>query len=186
ENVIASAVENAGIVAGEGEWRVPVEAIGRRAIEPGGANGEALAGANIATLNGAVLRLGIDDIRIVPINPADKPIAAADRDPVLVHRPRAIERNRRPAPRAVVLQSAGDVIRLLRTDGHVIKLPDGDGVELIPVGGAIVGGVKAAIAAHQHVARIALVDPHRVLIGVNAFAGIGTESFAALGGFVEV
>ena len=75
---------------------------------------------------------------------------------------------------------------MVGTDGDVIELADGDGVEVVPVGGAVVRGVEAAVAADEHVAGVAGVDPKRVLIGVNTLAGVGAERFAAVGGFEEI
>src|SRR5947208_2904605 len=80
------------------------------------ADGGALAGANVAAHDRAVLAFGIDQVGIVGIDAADEAVATADTHPVLVDRAAAVEAEGRPAPRAVVLQTAGDVIRLLRAD----------------------------------------------------------------------
>src|SRR5262249_21533963 len=114
--------------------------------------------------------------------------AAADADPVLVERPGPVARHARPAPAAVVLQPAVDVVVPPRIDVDVIKLPNCHLVKVVPVGHAVVGDVVAAVAADEHVAAGLRVDPQRVLVGVDAAAAVGAgiaERPAAVGGAVD-
>src|SRR3989442_197900 len=76
------------------------------------------------------------------------------------------------APTAVVLKAAVGPVWLARVEGHVVKLADRRGVEIIPGGGAVIGDVEAAIAAHDHVPAVARVDPQSVLVRVDAVAAV--------------
>src|SRR5260370_18852716 len=64
----------------------------------------------------------------------------------------------------------------------MIKLADRHLVEKIPVLHAIVGHVKTAVAADDHVPAVARVDPQGVLIIVDAPAAIRDEGLAAVRG----
>jgi len=59
----------------------------------------------------AVLKLPVDGVRVIRIDTAHKAVAAADRDPIAVHRARAAQAAAWSAPTAVVLQTAVDVVR---------------------------------------------------------------------------
>ena len=59
----------------------------------------------------AMLALGIDQVRIVGIDPADEAVAAAEEQPVVVDRAGAAQRLGRASPAAVVLQAAVDAVQ---------------------------------------------------------------------------
>src|SRR5205823_1383279 len=61
------------------------------------------------------------------------------------------ERAIRPAPTAIVLKAAVNVVRLLVVNGDVVELPDRNVIKVIPVRGAIVANVETAITADDHV-----------------------------------
>src|SRR5207253_3019814 len=97
EDVLRADVHDARVVAGEDERRVPVEAeflvllYGLRADEA------ALAGAHIASADGPALAFGINEVRVGGIDAAHEAVAAADEQPVLVHRAAAAQHVRRAA-----------------------------------------------------------------------------------------
>src|SRR5262249_28021358 len=116
----------------------------------------------------AVLAFEIHDVGVARIDAADKAVAAGDGDPIFVDRAGAGQRLTRPAPRAVVLHAAVDAVRLLGIDGDMIELTDSDGIEVVPMIGAIIGGVEAAVAADNLMPAVARVDPPGVMIGMDA------------------
>src|SRR5262245_7638070 len=97
----------------------------------------------------SILALGIDEIGVACINATLEAVAAADGEPVFVDDAAAFA-DRRPAPRAIVLQATKDPVRFLRTDCDVIELPQGRGIDVVPVAASIVADIKAAIAADKH------------------------------------
>src|SRR5262245_11132251 len=113
--MVAGAVEDARVVARKDERCVPVKAITRLAAWRLRAHPDYFAGAQVAAHDRSVLALGVDDVGVVRINAADETIAAADQDPVLVEDP-VRQRATRPTPRAIVLQSAVDAVRLPRVN----------------------------------------------------------------------
>src|SRR5262245_13452077 len=127
----------------------------------------------------AVLAYGTDEIRVARIDAADEAVAAADGEPIFVD-DAAVFADRWAAPRAVVLQPAEDPVRLLESDGHVIELAQGCGVDVVPVAAAVVAGIKAAIAADEHVASVAGINPEGVAVGVRAAAEVVGERQPAI------
>src|SRR5207302_1158407 len=133
----------------------------------------------------AVLHFIVDQVGIGRIDGAAVAIAAEDRQPVFVDWPDvAVQSDARPAPGAVVLQAAVDPVGPLGADGDVVELAEGHGVEMVPVIGAVVADVMAAVGADEHVPAILGADPHGVTVGVDAFAGVPFKRLAAVGGAV--
>src|SRR5262249_9470367 len=146
------------------------------------ADDAAFAGAQVAAEHRAVLALVVDQVRVFRIDAADEAVAAADTHPVFIDRADAAHPPARPAPAAVVLQTAVDPVRLLVADRNVIKLAQRRLVEVVPVSGAVVGDVQPAIAADEHVPAIARVDPQGVAVGVDALTSVAAEDLAAVVG----
>src|SRR5207244_643918 len=111
-----------------------------------------LAGAEVATDHRPTLALRIDDVRVVGIDAADKPVAAADHDPVAVENAVG-QRPARTAPGAVVLESA--------IVGAVQRHPQ-DVQELV------VAGIDAHLA-EVHRPRVERVDPRPRVAAVARF-----------------
>src|SRR6185503_12126956 len=101
----------------------------------------------------------VNDVGIIWIDAAHEAIAATDAQPVFINGAGAAETDGRPHPRAVVLQSARDVVRLLGRDGDVVKLAEGHGVQMVPVRRAIVSRIPAAVGPDEHVPSVAWIDP---------------------------
>ena len=149
--------------------------VARDANESGFARPQVLPG------HGSVLALGVNDVGVGGVDVADEAVAAVKEEPVVVHRTDAAERVRRSAPTAVVLEAAIDAIGPAVVDADVVELADGQDVEVVPGRALVVSGVEAAIAADQHVAAVAWVDPEGVVVGVNGAGGGGGEADAAVG-----
>ena len=92
---------------------------------------------------------------------------------------------RRPAPGAVVLQTAAEVVGLLAVGGELIELPDGQRVQEAPVLGAVSAEKHAAVVALNHAVGIFRVNPERVMVGMNAAVG-GVDRLAAVVGFEHI
>src|SRR5262249_10203957 len=121
EDVVAGAVEDLRVVVTEDERRVPVETIGWLALLLfGGPDAGAFAGAQVAAAHPAFLGPGITKAGSLRIDPAHKPVAAADRYPALVDGAGAVKADAGAAPAAFVLQPAVDVIRPLVADRDVV------------------------------------------------------------------
>src|SRR5207248_6756180 len=129
----------------------------------------------------AVLALGIHDIGIVLIDPADETVAAAHHRPVFIDGTWPPQRAAGAAPAAVVLQAAVDAVRLACIHADVIELAKRQVAEMIPVVHAVVGDVEAAVGADDHVPAVARVDPKRVLIIVDTLGAVLLEGLAAVG-----
>src|SRR5262249_6752659 len=155
------------VVVRQHKRRVPVPAIARalpfalatalslaeaaalsRCLRP---DGGAFAGAEVAPAQAAVLAAPVDQVGVVGIDGTAEAVAAAHADPVLVDGAGLITSAARPAPGAVVLQSAIDLVVAPRVEGDVVELADGQVVEVVPVGPTVVGDVEAAVTADDHV-----------------------------------
>src|SRR5947207_5982394 len=53
-------------------------------------------------------------------------------------------------------------------------------VEMVPIGGAVVGDVKSAVAADDHVPAVARIDPQDVAVGVHLSARIALKRLASV------
>src|SRR5262249_27071799 len=125
------------IVARQEERRVPVEPIGRCAALPRRTNRASLARLEMPPADRTVLAFRIDQVGIAGIDATDEAVAAADRQPIFVVDAAALS-DRRPGPRAVVLQAAGNPVRLLEADRHVIELAESRRVDVVPVAATVV------------------------------------------------
>ena len=129
----------------------------------------------------AALRLAVNGVRIHGIDLRVKTIAAGRANPVSVGDALTISRLTRPAPAAVVLQAAVDVVKRLphvRRDRVVLR--DGEVGNEVDGATTIVTDVDAAVAADDEMIGIRRIDPHRVMIGVRRTGGI-PESATAIG-----
>ena len=114
-----------------------------------------LPGAQIEPRDVAVLRRGVDDVRILGIVARLEAVAAADDVPVAGADAPAIERARRAALRPVVLRAAAHVVERLRVvDRHAVVLRHRQVREEAERRAFVVGLVDAAVVADQDVFRI--------------------------------
>ena len=184
KHVVSASVEDSGIEIGKDKRCVPIESVRWFPFWGRGSDRTAFAGFHIAAAHVSVLAGPIDQIRIIGVDAAHESISTADTEPILIDRAAAVERNRRSTPRSVVLKSAVNIVRILWRDRDVIKLPEGQGVQVIPACTSVVRGVHAAVNTDNHVAAIAWIDPECVTICVNAASEIRVERNPSVERFV--
>ena len=123
----------------------------------------------VVAADAAVLRLRVNDARILRIAARLESVAAVDDEPVAgAHAPR-LQRARRTAEGPVVLRAAADVVERLRVvDRHAVELRDRQVREEPPRLPFVVGLVEAAVVAEQDVLRIDGIELDRVMVDVHA------------------
>src|SRR5438094_1229228 len=168
EEIISTVVDRSMFVDGNRHGRVPLEAIVRLSDFGFRPDRPLLSGAHVAAIDVTVLRFGVDDPRLHVVYGRIKSVPTVNHLPIFIHDAVASKRLAWPAPTAVVLQAAADVVGLFIVERHFVKLPDGDGVDEVPGLPGIVAPVNAAIGPGEHLMRIAWVNPHRVIVSVNA------------------
>ena len=131
-------------------------------------NAYAAASAQIQTLHRAALRLGIDDVVISRIDLRVKTVTAADAIPVSI-RDSVLKAARLAwtTPRAVVLQTAVDVIRLTHVNSDRVELRGGNRIDKLPRRALIVADVQAAVVSDHQVVAVVGIDPDRVVVAVR-------------------
>src|SRR5262249_49385380 len=110
-------------------------------------------------LNRATLAFAVDQVGIAGIDAADKTVAAADHEPILVYRPASPQHLSRSAPAAVVLKPAEDPVQGPRVHRNMVKLAQSQVIEGVPMFGSVICLVETAVAADDHVPAIARIDP---------------------------
>ncbi len=161
------------------ERRIPLEAI-PLAFRRGRTNVARLVRFEIAALHISVLRFRVDDRRIGRIDLCVEAVAAAGLDPFRIRYAARVHRRARTAPGVVVLQPPADVIRPRHVDADFVELSERNGVDEIPRLAAIAADVDAAVAARDHVIRIARIDPGGVIVAMDPLNQIRSERLAAV------
>src|SRR5439155_10518572 len=113
-----------------------------------------LSSAHDTAVDVAVLRFGVDNPRLDIVDGCVEAVAAVNHLPIIIHDAVARERLAWPAPTAVVLQTAADVVRLFVVERYFVELSDGNGVDEVPGLSSVVAPVNAAIGSGEHVIRI--------------------------------
>src|ERR1035437_1393723 len=146
--MIAAVINRLRIVRRNHQRRVPLEAITRRLVvvlqRPDGLR---LASAQIAPRKIAVLRFGVNNVRVAGIDAVVESVAALYRDPVLIADAELLHRRTGAAPGIIVLSAAADVVRLLKVVRDLIKLAQSDIVQVTPIAPAILGNPDASVVA---------------------------------------
>ena len=93
-------------------------------------------------------------------------VAAGDREPVRVGDGTSLAATR-PAPCAIILRAAADVVGNLKVVADVVELTNGKIRREVVVATAVPGNRDATIVADDEVIRVVRVDPHRVMVDVN-------------------
>ena len=143
-------------------------------------DGTLLLGAQVAPVDVPVLRFGVNDPRLHVVDCRIKTVAAVNHLPVFIHDAVARQRLARPAPTAVVLQAAADVVGFLVVEPHFVELSDRDGVDEVPGLPRVVAPVNPAIRSRKHVIRIRRIDPHRMVVSVDAPDALRRKSFSSI------
>jgi hypothetical protein len=103
----------------------------------------------------ASLRFGVHHVRVVRIEYAREPVAAADVDPVAVDDPFLRERARRPDPVEVVLESPTDPVRRRHVDVDAVEFASREPVEVVPGLPGVVRLVEAPSVPSSSLSRLA-------------------------------
>src|SRR6266436_1611190 len=180
EEVVAAVINGGVLERGNGNWGIPLEPVVRVAGLGLRLDGALLPGAQVAAVDESILGLGVNNPRFDIIDGRIEAVAAVNHLPVFIDDAVARERLAGAAPASVVLQTATDVIGLLVIEGDFVELSDGNGVEEIPGLAGVVAPVNSAVRTGNHVVRIRGIDPHGVIIAVNAPNALGRESFSAI------
>ena len=130
----------------------------------------------------AALRFGIDVRRIARIGEHPEAVAAVEILPLRLGD--AAGKLRLADPRAVVLESAVHLVRLVHVDAHVVELRDRQRLRLPPLVPGIVGVPQAAVVADDQMIGVLRIDPHVVEVAVRRAADVA-ERRAAVGAHDE-
>ena len=148
--------------------RVPVEAkllflVARKRLD-----GTDLVSLAVDAADVTALRFGVDVIAVCRIGEHPEAVAAVHVLPSAVGDAARIFGI--ADPRAVVLKSAVDVIRLVHVHAHMVELRNRQILGLPPLVAGVVGIPESAVVAGNHVIRILWIDPDVVEIPVRAAA----------------
>ena len=94
-------------------------------------------------------------------------VAAADVVPE-IGQDRALAIHRRPAPGAVILETAVDIIRIAHVGADGVELGEAQIVEEDPALAVVVGQGRAAVLADVKSILVGRIEPHRVEVGMQS------------------
>ena len=168
EELASGEIEPLGVVRRHDEGRVPVPA--HRVSLPGaGADRRALPGLPVEADDRAVLRHGVDGVRVGRVDARLHAVRAADAAPVAGANAGLVASAGRAAHRAVVLRAAVDVVeRGGVVHGDAIELRARERVEVPPGLAAVVRFVEPAVVARDQVQGVGRVEGECVVIDVVA------------------
>ena len=152
---------------------LPVAASGDMSDGVAGANGGALTRARVEARQVEVLGLGVDDGVVGRVRQVDEPVAAAQARPVAVDDAVLAPGLAGPHPRAVVLETAVDVVGAGHVDADAVVLADREVGDVEPVEPAVVGDAEAAVVGLHDVAGVGGVDPDEAVVAVEALGRDG-------------
>ena len=189
EQDVGRRIKRCGIDRRDDDGRRPLEPVlhvGRRAATGRLRPDRDIAGfaePMIVSRHDAVIRAGVDDVRVARIGSDVAAFAAADLIPVGVIDAAAAgpARNRNGG---VVLLRAVDPVRKLIVGDHVIKLTGRLVLERRPGPAAIPRDCRAAVVAVDHALRIVRRDPEAVVVGVGRTHHL--KRAASIGRFVDL
>ena len=182
---VPAVVNRPRVVRRNDDGGVPLEAVTRLALFLHRADIARLVGAQVAPHHIAVLRFGVNCCRFGGIDLRVETIPTVHAVPVFVGDALLEPGRARPAPTAVVLQAAADVVRPAHVCAKLVELPERHRVDVFPSASAIIAPVNAAVAARDHVAGIRGVDPHGVIIAMDARHAIGDERLPPILGVIH-
>src|SRR5208282_3891777 len=123
--------------------------------------------------------------RIVRIHGGVESIAAVHTEPIVVGNARGVSCGAGPAPASVVLQTAADPVGRAHVQTQFVELSEGHRIHVIPTASRVVAPMDAAVGARDHMVRIGGINPHGVVIAVDAKTAGGDEGLAAVLGMVD-
>src|SRR5579859_1641392 len=134
----------------------------------------------VAPQYASVLGLGVDDVGISWINLRIETVAAAHGKPVGVGDAARIQSGAGPTPYVVVLQAPANVIWLGHIEADLIELGQWDGVDEIPGASPVMAHINAAVRTGDDVVGIPRINPHRMVVAVDALHQVLAEGAAAV------
>ena len=165
---------------------VPVEAVALAAVLRLRPDQLGLGGPAIQPAQVAVLGLHVHGVRIARDRLGVEAVPAADPEPVLVADPLPEEGARRRAPASVVLEAAVHHVGRAHVVADLVELTERDGVDEIPAPAPVPRDVDAAVVPEHHVVRVGRINPHRVVVHVDALDPVGGEGAPAVLGVVHL
>src|SRR6185295_12882056 len=181
EQLVGGEVEAGVRVRADDQRRVPVPAQRRLAAARLRLDEDLLAALAVVAAEAAVLRLGVDDVRVLGIHLRLEAVAALGDEPVRIADAVLVVGARRSAEAEVVLGAAVDVVeRLVVVEAHAVELRDRQVALEVPARAAVPGLGEAAVAADQQVIGVGGVDPHHVVVDVLVLLAERPEGLAAV------
>ena len=141
--------------------------------------GDALARLEVEAGDVAALGLDVNRVRIGRVLRRVEAVAAADRGPVGVGQ-LTLAPPRRPAPGTVVLIAGADAVGVVHVVADDVGLPDRERVQEVPVAALVPRLRHPAVVADDDVVGVVGIDPHRVMIDVNAHGRIADRLAAVI------
>src|SRR5262249_24224 len=132
------------------------------------ANELAFSCSQIQPKNAGILRFGINDTRIFWIYLRVESIATSNPNPLVIAWTEEIQRCRGRAPASIVLQSTINPVGPAEIDTDLVKLSKGNRVDVIPGFGLVIAEMDSAVRSNNQVVRIDWIDPHRMVIAMDA------------------
>ena len=149
-----------------------------------GAEVHRFTGGDVPPRDVAALRFVVHELRVHRVLRALQAVSGKDREPVR-HLELAVAAPRDAARGPVVLQAAAHAIRHLEVEADAVELPHREVVQAIVRAALVVRLEQSRIAGHDEVARVVRVDPHRVVVFVDA-EHAGAPRIAAVVGEREI
>ena len=167
EEAVAAQIDHVGVVARDQAGRRPVPAV--RILALGGAQPQAhhVARHVVEACPRPVLRVDVDGPS-VRIGLLVHPVAVAGLAPLVVHDSLPGTGPRRAHPGVVVLHAAVDPVGVPVIHRDPVELPDRQVVDAPESHTHVVGLVQSGVAGQVEVLGVARVDPHGVMVGVDA------------------
>src|SRR5262249_49258873 len=128
------------------------------------------AGVQIVARGVSVLRLAVDDVRMIDVDAGVEAVATTDAVPIHVGDAATAALRARTAPTVVVLEAGVDVIRMLIVSGDDVRQSRCHRRDEIPRAALGVAHIEAAVVADHEMIRVLRIDPDRVLIDVRGLA----------------
>ena len=168
EETIGSDEDGARLVYRGDDGRVPVPAVRWLASRRLRLDVEPVARLRVEPLNVAAVGGRVDEPVTCLVHRLPRAVTEADLLPVLVQDAEPMAGGAGPHPRVRVLQAAVDPVGIAVVGGDLVELADRDVVEAHVREPEVPALVHSTVAADKGVARVARIDPHRVVVGLQA------------------
>ena len=177
EQPIAAVIDSAWIMRRDKHRAVPVELIAPFPLLRHRSYRPLLSCLRIEAEEVAVLGFGVDDSRVGGVYLDIEPVSAPYPEPFVIGNSLAIHGSAGTSPAPVVLQAAVNVIGLPHIHADLVELSQGQGVDKVPGFAPVVGEMNPTIRAHNHMVGVSWINPHSVVVAVDAGNHIGAEGY---------